>query len=470
MPRAAKILSARAVSELRWRKTSVDKKGNPIPTQYPVGGAVGLYLLVTKDLGRSWFYRYTSIEGNGKRNKMGLGSYTYKSVKNSEALTLQQAREKAQHWAGVRAKGLDPITERDKELAAAISEQAEGITFMEVAEEWMTGQIESKEWISAQTITSRRSWFNDYVYPVIGHLAILDITFNHAVKLLSQKTRKGQPHLWNDSNSQARKIRGYCEDIIDMGLIKLAKRDSHFNVFTYKNNLSRRFGKPSKIHEAESQPFLHYEHLPNFIAQLIRFQEQAPKGGRPEVDCFIFGMLACTRSNCTRIADWADIDLKEKVWTVPKEKVGKKTKKDWPIPLHPRAIEIIKAQPSAKRKEGRIFSSLKHAKLNDRSLTSLLKLFPDIKAYKEKPGDPDRFPVFHGMRTTMNGWAKANKYDFDTRDLMLQHLQESTTHAAYDRGNAMLEERREIVNGYEEYAFSMVTSSKVVPFKGQASK
>ena len=123
MPRAAKILSARAVSELRWRKTSVDKQGNPIPTQYPVGGAVGLYLLVTKDLGRSWFYRYTSIEGNGKRNKMGLGSYTYKSVKNSEALTLQQAREKAQHWAGVRAKGLDPITERDKELAAALAER-----------------------------------------------------------------------------------------------------------------------------------------------------------------------------------------------------------------------------------------------------------------------------------------------------------------------------------------------------------
>ena len=39
MPRTAKILSARAVSELRWKKTSVDKQGNPIPTPYPVGGA-----------------------------------------------------------------------------------------------------------------------------------------------------------------------------------------------------------------------------------------------------------------------------------------------------------------------------------------------------------------------------------------------------------------------------------------------
>jgi len=69
----------------------------------------------------------------------------------------------------------------------------------------------------------------------------------------------------------------------------------------------------------------------------------------------------------------------------------------------------------------------------------------------------------------MNGWAKDNKYDFDTRELMLQHLDESSTHAAYDRGNAMLKDRREIVNGYEQYAFSMVTSNKVVPLGRRAS-
>ena len=450
-PKLPPLTSARGVREAKHSGGNVD-------VLRKIKDVTGLYLNITTTNTKSWMYRYTFAR---KRLKMGLGSYP--------EVSLKAAREIARHNAELVAKSIEPKEERKRLETEALAKQSEGITFMEVAEEWMTGQIESKEWILAQTISSRRSWFNDYVYPIIGNLAILDITFDHAVKVLSQKTRKGQPHLWNDSNSQARKIRGYCEDIIDMGLIKLGKRNPHFNVFTYKNNLSRRFGKPSKIHEAESQPFLHYEHLPNFVEKLIRFQEQAPEGSRPEVDCFIFGMLACTRSNCTRIADWADIDLKEQVWTVPKEKVGKKTKKDWPIPLHPRAIAIIKAQPSAKRKVGRVFSSLKHAKLSDRSLTSLLKLFPDIKAYKEKPGDPDRFPVFHGMRTTMNGWAKANQYDFDTRDLMLQHLQESTTHAAYDRGNAMLEERRAIVNGYEEYAFSMVTSNKVVPLERKAS-
>ena len=51
MPKTAKTLSARAVSELRWDKTTVDKRGNPLPTSYSVGGAVGLYLQCTKDGG-----------------------------------------------------------------------------------------------------------------------------------------------------------------------------------------------------------------------------------------------------------------------------------------------------------------------------------------------------------------------------------------------------------------------------------
>ena len=39
-------------------------------------------------------------------------------------------------------------------------------------------------------------------------------------------------------------------------------------------------------------------------------QKLAPKGGEPDVDCFIFGMLACTKA-CTRNADWEDIDLED---------------------------------------------------------------------------------------------------------------------------------------------------------------
>ena len=51
MPRVAKELSARAVSQLGWSAKSIDKQGNPIPTWHPVGGATGLYLQCTKMAG-----------------------------------------------------------------------------------------------------------------------------------------------------------------------------------------------------------------------------------------------------------------------------------------------------------------------------------------------------------------------------------------------------------------------------------
>jgi hypothetical protein len=51
---------------------------------------------------------------------------------------------------------------------------------------------------------------------------------------------------------------------------------------------------------------------------------------------------------------------------------------------------------------------------------------------------------------------------------MMQHLEESSTHAAYDN-EQMIDDRREIVEGYEEYAFSMVTSSNVALIKRKVS-
>jgi integrase len=461
MPKTAKILSARAVSELRWDKTTVDKSGNPLPTSYSVGGAVGLYIQCTKDGGKSWFYRYSSIEGDGKRIPMGLGGYTYKSLKDSDALTLQQAREKAQHWAGVRANGLDPISEREKSRQAVIAKKAEGIVFMDVAEEWMTFMIESNAWNDAATISRARAYMDDYCYPIIGNVAILDIKYSHVLKILSQKTLKGRPHMWNDSNDTGVRLRRYIFEVIARGLATLGKQQTVFNVATLKNNLDKDLGKSKNLHQVKHRPSVPVDNLPEFISRLIKHQSLAPKGGRPDIDCFIFGMLSCTRSECSREADWEDIDLAKKLWIVPPEKVGKKTKKTWHIPLHPRAIKIIQAQPSGQKKKGRIFSTLNNRVIPDAYLSKL----PKILGIKDTDG---RLPVFHGMRKTMNNWAKKARWSKDTRELMMQHLEESSTHAAYDN-EQMIDDRREIVTGYEEYAFSMVTSSNVALIKRNVS-
>jgi integrase len=452
MPKKAKELTARAVSELKWDPKNVDSRGNPTPTLRPVGGVSRLYLQCTKSGSRSWIYRYSF---GGKRSKMGIGSYTYLADENSEALTLKQARTLAQHYEGLIAQQKDPILERKQEKLAVLAEKAQAITFQEVAEEWIEQQT-GTEWKTATGPTRCRQYMRDYAYPLFGSVAILDITYAHIKKMLNQKTVQGK-HLWKESNPTGERLRRYVFNIIQKGITNLGKRHSHFNVATYKNNLDVDFSSPSTVHTVEHRPFVHWEDLPRFVEKLIARQDRQPKGGRPDIDCLIFGMLCCTRSKATRYAEWEDIDLDKKVWDIPPHKVGKKTTRNWEVPLHPTAIRILKAQPSARHKTGRIFSTLQGNAFHDKALSTL-------------PPSLGFVGCMHGFRTTMNTWAKKERWDKDTRELMMQHLEESSTHAAYDRDEAMVEDRREIVNGYEKYAFSKVRGKgKVVPTRKKAS-
>jgi integrase len=50
-----------------------------------------------------------------------------------------------------------------------------------------------------------------------------------------------------------------------------------------------------------------------------------------------------------------------------------KSEKAWVIPLTREAIRILRAQPSAKYQEGRVFSTLDGDKIGDKKLSSLPK-------------------------------------------------------------------------------------------------
>jgi hypothetical protein len=125
---------------------------------------------------------------------------------------------------------------------------------MDVAEEWMTFMIESNEWNDAVTISRARAYMDDYCYPIIGNVAILDIKYSHVLKILSQKTLKGRPHMWNDSNDTGVRLRRYIFEVIARGLATLGKQQTVFNVATLKNNLDKDLGKSKNLHQVKHRP------------------------------------------------------------------------------------------------------------------------------------------------------------------------------------------------------------------------
>jgi hypothetical protein len=158
-------------------------------------------------------------------------------------------------------------------------------------------------------------------------------------------------------------------------------------------------------------------------------------GSRPDAACFAFMILTVARPSEVRLVDWKEIDLDEKLWTVPAG--THKSSEEWKIPLCPQAMKILKAQPTRK---GRVFSTLNNKEIPDAYLSST----PDALGFDA---------VAYGFRSTFRTWGQEQvKSSEEALELSLKHLEASATRAAYARSQ-LFYERRRILNAYELWCF-----------------
>ena len=140
------------------------------------------------------------------------------------------------------------------------------------------------------------------------------------------------------------------------------------------------------------------------------------------------------------------------------------SEKAWAIPLTREAIKILRAQPSAKYREGRVFSTLDGGKIGDKKPSSM----PKALGFDA---------VFNGFRRTFRTWCQKKKYNNEAAELAMKHLVTSKLKQVYiddPDGKAMLKERRVILEKYERKAFKLVHSpiptAKVVQIGKRASQ
>lgn len=451
MPKTAKKLSAKAVSELKWNPKHVDTKGRPYPTMHPVG-PTNLYLQVTQTGSKVWMFRYSYL---GKRRKFSPGGYIYQSAKGSAALTLKQAAETAAHLNGLLDAGIDPRAERRRLEIEARAEENKYVTFKEFTETHFIPKKQT-EYKGADQIRRLQQLLRDYVYPHIGTLRINDIDKKHIVAILEQKS--GTSTFWRDKHDAAKRTQNYVENIFNQA-IALDYRTAS-NPAIWRGLLSEVLPSPKKVHKVTHRPAIHHKQLPQFVKILIELDD--PKGSRPDIHCFLFGVLTVARSNEARLVDWDEIDLRKKVWRMPAGKY--KSEKDWVIPLTRETIKILKAQPSAKYQEGRVFSTLDGGKIGDKKLSSM----PKALGFDA---------VFNGFRRTFRTWCQKKMFNNEASELAMKHLDTSRLKQVYiddPGGKAMLKERRIILEKYERKAFKLIHSpsptAKVVELRKSANQ
>jgi integrase len=393
MPKKAKELSAIEVSRLTNR-------GN-----HAVGGVTGLYLYVNDAQGRSWVLR-TMVAG--KRKHLGLGGYP--------SVTLAQAREKARAAREQVVGGLDPIHER-KEVASALRvQQATRRTFSEVAGAYITFQ--EPAWKNAKHRNQWSSTLETYAFPIIGQLSVDAITEHHVIAVLEP--------IWTNKTETASRLRGRIESILDWARVR-GHRDGD-NPARWKGHLDKVFPAQSQIRRVQHHQALAVTAVPAFMKRLANLDGSSALALR-------FLVLTASRSGEIRGARWSEIDFKQKVWTIPPDRM--KARREHRVPLTHAALKVLE-EVQAKSRPARselIFCNLKGEMLSDMSLTATMRRM-DLEA------------VPHGFRSTFRDWVgESTEYPSDLAEMALAHVLPNKTEAAYRRGDA-LEKRRGMMDAW----------------------
>src|SRR6516225_1354713 len=348
----------------------------------------GLFLQVGETGSKSWIFEFRFA---GRRREMGLGSL--------ERVSLSEARAQRDACNQMLRAHNDPIEHRA---------------------EWTPKHL--KAW--QQTLTQ-------YAAPELGRLLVSDITSGHSVRTLEAAA-------WPAPT--AVNLRGRIEKVLDW--CKVHGYRAGENPAVWKGNLDHLLANPSRSHKAEHHRALSIDEMPAFMEALRKEQG-------PVARCLEFVVLPAARADEARRATPAEIDPRQKIWTVPASRM--KAGREHRVPLSARAMEIA-GQAGADY----LFPGVRANTVDAMSMRRLL----------EKMGYGERASV-HGFRSTFRDWAaERTATPREVCEQALAHTIGNAVEAAYRRGD-LFDKRRRLMDAWADFCASPATkgAGKVVPLR-----
>ncbi|MDU2408986.1 tyrosine-type recombinase/integrase [Acinetobacter junii] len=419
MPKKSKELSALSVAKIK------------ATGRHSVGGVDGLYLNVEGN-SRVWILRVVvgkRFDKDGKlkphRRDIGLGPYP--------EVSLAEARAKATELRLQIRNGIDPIAHKQEQLEKQRIQQLRNKTLRECAKVVIANK--TRELKNEKHIGQWSSTLETYIYPTLGNLSISTITKVDIAEALKP--------IWIEKNETAKRIRGRIETIFDY-----AKAMGYFegdNPAEWKGNLEPILGNLKQ--ESRPHPSLPYEQVAEFIQHLRQKKGISPKA-------LEFAILTACRSGEVFGALWKEIDFKNNVWIIPKERM--KAEKEHRVPLSPEAISLLESIQEFPQPQDFIFPAPRSSEmLSDMSLTTLIKRMHKQKQQENGLGyiDPkqNRVITTHGFRSTFRDWS-ADKTDYprEVCEHVLAHKLPDEVEAAYLRG-AYLGKRKGLMEDWAKF-------------------
>ena len=322
----------------------------------------GLTLRVSETGHKQWVMRAPI---NGRQRNIGLGTYP--------SVGPEEARERAQEIRKAIRQGRDPIRERRVAREQA-KEQQLIPTFREASASFIESMTPT--W---RTLNSRRHWessLSNHVCPAIGDKPMNEVTSGDVVNVLAP--------IWLEKEETAKRVLQRIERIFDHAIIMGWRQDNPAGKHI-------KLALPRQVHRRERHAVLPYQEIPNAVAAI-----RDSSSDRTTKLAFEFMVLCVAGSRETRSAEWNDISLDNRVWTIPAFKA--KTDGKHRIPLSDRAVDVLTGARDLTNGDGLVFPSIRSIQAGEPNPLSD-SAFSTLWRRMELPGVP------HGIRSSFMTWA-----------------------------------------------------------------
>jgi len=372
----------------------------------PHGGVTGLTLHPSETKGRGkWVFRYVSPTTHKRRNK-GLGPYP--------EVGIAEAGKIAQELRALLAQGVDPLAAEE-----ALPEAQPTPTFREAAE--LLHADLKPGWRNAKHSAQWINTLEKFAYPTLGSMPLDTIEPRHIADALRS--------IWLEKAETASRVKQRLHAVMAWGWAHGHNQSNPVDVVTHL--LPQ---QPGKTARTQRQPAMPWQALPKFYADHFK----ARKAYDATRSTLLFLILTAARSGEVRGMTWSEVDLKQKLWVIPAERM--KAKVQHRVPLSDAAIEILRGQQGLHKEL--VFPSPRDAiVLSDMVLTSFLRR---IQAISDVEG---RVATAHGFRSSFRDWCSENGFARDLAERALAHTVENKVEAAYHRTD-LLEQRRPMMEAW----------------------
>jgi integrase len=359
------------------------------------GGGMGLRIMPSGR--KEWLFRYTKPYTK-TRTAIQLGIYPATSIK--------QAQDKRDKCLELIADNKDPLSVRIEQDHK--TELQKDNTFKYVSEQWMDDK-KRKAKVSPETAKDIWNSLENHIFPKLGKRPIDELKPKMVADVIKPLEAKGSLEL----------VKRLCQRINEVMAFALNEEIITDNPLAH---IKGKFKTPTTTHNPSLEP----KDLPILMAAITGANMAIPT--RLLIEWQLHTMVRPNEAVGTK---WGEIDLDNKVWTVPKDRMKKvgtnkqwEERKDHVIPLTNHTISLLHQMKPFSGHLEYVFPNQRdrHEKAGPDSANNALKR----AGLKGKQ-------TAHGMRTMASSTLNEEQFNPDVIEAALYHLDPNEQRRTYNR-------------------------------------